>query len=303
MHPISMSGFMEIYKVDRTFRAQSPDDIDPGRTKPNVPWAWRVSDDVGCANPIVGRVFIQCVEALEMNELSRGSVEKIKVSLHTCKEDLRNCEKAFLRLAREYDRISADIRGAGGVRVERRVVNDLPQIPDLEHDATVFLTSAKRALQSIAEVLNEFYGVDIKNARFDKGHTQLKKMQPVPSKLVATLERFAPTIERVLHLRNFQDHTPKKTIVDNFTISATELLSPTWRVDPESAVPMIPEMQRLISEIIELTEASFFIGLIDNLKVVSGPFCYVIVEIPDAHREGAALRYRCEMQFAPPISD
>ena len=39
-------------------------------------------------NEIVARVFIQCAEALNNKTLKRGDENKIKVALHTCKEDI-----------------------------------------------------------------------------------------------------------------------------------------------------------------------------------------------------------------------
>jgi hypothetical protein len=300
MHPIGLEalGFLEIYKIDRTFCAQSPDAIDPKRTKPNVPWSWRVSDEVGCGNAIVARVFIQCAEALNNKPLKRGDPEKIKTALHTCKEDLRNCEKAFGRVLAEHDRIVNQIGETQGLKVEKRVVNDLPQIPNLEHDATIFLTSAKRAIQSIGEVLNQFYGITISNARVDKGRAQLQKLDSPPADQMKVLDEIAPLIERVLNLRNFQDHTPKKTIVDNFTITATELLPPMWRVHPESPSEMLPEMHDIIGKLIEFAEHAFFVGLLDRVAC-AGPFTYFVEEIPEAEREGA-LRYRCELRFTKP---
>ena len=295
MHMIGMPTFMEIYKADRTFQTQSPDAIDPNRTKPDVPWAWRISDDAGYANQIVARVFIQCAEALKDKTLRRGDKEQINVALHTCKEDLRNCEKAFLRLATEHDRIIQVIKQSGGVKVEKGVINNLPQIPNLEHDATIFLTSSKRAFQSIAEVLNEFYGILIRNARFDKGTAQLKNLSPVPTHLLECLGQFTTLIERVLNLRNSQDHTPKETVIVNFHITANELLIPTWQVLPEPGKPMLPEMRDMLGSLIELAELSFFHSLMDNL---TGHFAdaYVVEEVPlEDRKEGSAIRFRCEL--------
>lgn len=260
-----------------------------------MPWAWRISDDAGYANQIIARVFIQCAEALKDKTIKRGNLEQIKVALHTCKEDLRNSEKAFLRLTIEHDKIIQVIRQSGGIKVEKGVINDLPQIPNLEHDTTIFLTSSKRALQSVAEVLNEFYGISIRNARFDKGITQLKILNPLPANLLVCLGQFTTLIERVLSLRNFQDHTPKKTVIENFHITANELRNPMWRVLPESGKLMLPEMRAILSALIELAELSFFHSLIDNL---TGPFAdaYAVEEVPPEDRkEGSAIRFRCEL--------
>lgn len=242
--------------------------------------------------------FIQCAEALKNKHLKRGNPEKITVALHTCKEDLRNCEKAFQRMAGVHDRIGAEIVTAGGLKVEKGVINNLPLIPDLEHDTTIFLTSAKRALQSMAEVLNQFYGITISNARFDKGRTQLQALSPQPSpRLFEMLDNFSSDIERILELRNFQDHTPKKTIVENFSVSADALHPPRWRVDPAPSKEMLPEMKKMIGGMINLAECCFLIGLMDNIDAPSGPFAYVIEDIPEEERNGAEVYYRCELKM------
>jgi hypothetical protein len=296
MHPIGMPGWLEIYKVDRTFRLQTPDSIDPGRTKPDVPWSWQISDEAGAANPIIARIFIQCAEALKTARLRRGNPEAVRVALHTCKEDMRNAEKAFVRLSERHNKIVESIQAGGGLKPTRGVVSNLPLIPELEHDATIFLTSAKRALQSIAEALNQFYGTTISNARFDKGRTQLSALSPPPAKLLEQLKGFGPLIERILNLRNFQEHTPKKTVVENFRLTATAVLPPAWRVDPEPVSEMIPEMNSILAGVVSLAETCFFIGLIDNLAVLPGPFVYVVEKIPEDQREGTALVYRVELQ-------
>jgi hypothetical protein len=295
MHMIGVAGFMEIYKKDRTFQALSPDAVDPKRTKPDVPWIWKTSDEAGYTNPIVARVFIQCAEALKGKSLKRGNPEKILSALHSCKEDLRNSEKAFHRLATEHDNIVKKIKTDGGIQIQKGVINDLPQISNLDYDATLFLTSCKRALQGVAECLNEFYGITISDARFDIATAQLEKLNPVPKDLLACLGQFKTMIERVLSLRNHQEHTPKKTTVQNFRISPDTILLPTWQIIPEPEKPMLPEMREILSSTIELAELTFFHGLIDNL---SGPFAqfYEIKELrAEERKEDSAIRFKCEL--------
>jgi len=299
MHPISMPGFLEIYKVDRTFKALTPDDVDPKRTKPNVPWAWAITDDAGSANPIIARVFIQCAEALKDKKLTRGDSENIKISLHTAKEDLRKCEKAFLKVAAAQNAIVEEIQKTGGLKIERRVVNNLPQVAHLEDEATVFLINAKRAVQNIAEVLNDFFGITIKNGNFSIGIKQLRALQPSPDELLKVLDIFEPKIKRIVDMRNSQEHMPKKTFVENFRLTADAILPPSWRINPEPDAEILPEMHSMIGEIIELAECCFFHGLIQNLEPF-GPFQYVVEEIPLEHRNGTALLLRCELQFANP---
>lgn len=303
MHLIGLPGFMEIYKIDATFQAQTPDNIDPCRTNPDVPWAWKITDDAGCQNPAVARVFIQCAEALKNVRLLRGNQERIGSALHAVKTEIRHCEKAFRRLAAQHDKIQAAIRAAGGLQVEKRVVNGLPGIPNLQEEGTLFITSAKRALQHVAEVLNEFYGTTVNNARFDIGRKQLKALHPLPKEQLECLEFFAATINRILSLRNSQDHTPKETVIEDFHLTAVAIQPPTWRVKSEPETPMLPEMRDIIAALIELTEVSFFHGLMDNLDSPPGPFGYQLLQIPEDQRDkDCPMRFRCELQFAQPPS-
>jgi hypothetical protein len=110
------------------------------------------------------------------------------------------------------------------------------------------------------------------------------------------LEHFAKDIERVLNLRNFLEHTPKKTIIEDFGVSADALHPPRWRVDPDPPSEMLPDMQKIIGGLINVAECCFFIALIDNIDSPPGPFAYVVEEIPEAQREGAAVHFRCELK-------
>jgi len=184
------------------------------------------------------------------------------------------------------------------VKVEKRVVNDLPQVSNLEQDATIFLTCAKRAIQSVGEVLNQFYGTTISNARIDKGLTQLQKLNPGPANQPKVLESFGPLVERILNLRNFQEHTPKKTVVENFKLTVAGFQAPTWRVDPQPPVEMLTEMREIIDGLVEFAENVFFVGLLDSVVMPAELACFV-EEIPEAEREGA-IRYRCSITFVQP---
>ena len=119
-------------------------------------------------------------------------------------------------------------------------------------------------------MLNEFYGISINNARFDKGIIQLKKLNLPPTYLLEFLDKCTATVNRILDLRNFQDHTPKKTVVKNFHITAKGLFSPTWQVVPETEKPMLPEMHELLGSLIELLEKSLFSTVL--YAISAGPF-------------------------------
>lgn len=80
----SYGNFLEIYKKDKTFRVQTPESLDPEETNENVPWVATPVADVGSANPIVSRVFIQACDILSAAILkSDVNKDDLIVELHS----------------------------------------------------------------------------------------------------------------------------------------------------------------------------------------------------------------------------
>jgi len=64
------------------------------------------------------------------------------------------------------------------LNVQRNMV-ECPSLPNLRDEATAFLTSAKRALQFVGDVFNQFYAPDgkkplVNNANFNYAITRLE---------------------------------------------------------------------------------------------------------------------------------
>ncbi len=122
---------LEVYKVDTTFRIETPETIDPDRTNPHAPMVAVVTDRIGCAHPIVARVLLQGRDILELAIL-RSSVDKgaVVCSLHSIKEALVACHKAAEYLsqhvaAAEETWAVSQANNLGGLRV----IPSLPQVP------------------------------------------------------------------------------------------------------------------------------------------------------------------------------
>ena len=60
----SCDGFLDVFKLDLTYRIQTPETIDPDRTNPHTPFVAAVADNLGSSNPIVARVLLQGLEIL-----------------------------------------------------------------------------------------------------------------------------------------------------------------------------------------------------------------------------------------------
>ena len=82
----SCGKFLEIYKKDKTFRVQTPESLDPEQTNENVPWVATPVADVGSANPIVSRVFMQASDILSAAIFqTEVDTDSLRSELHSVK--------------------------------------------------------------------------------------------------------------------------------------------------------------------------------------------------------------------------
>ena len=119
---IGHSGFLEVYAALGTYRIQTPDNLDPERTVPDVPWAQKKASNVGPANPIAARVFIQAHDALQQANYPKVEAQKILPHLHACKEEIIVCESAYLANKLEHDQIERLIREGAVTRKGSTIV-------------------------------------------------------------------------------------------------------------------------------------------------------------------------------------
>jgi hypothetical protein len=98
---VGLDAAMEFYTVHATYRVKSPDRINPSRTIPNMPWSQSAHASEGASNPIVARIFLQSLDALNNWPLRNGNIETIKRNLHACKEEAIICEGAYKKLSRD----------------------------------------------------------------------------------------------------------------------------------------------------------------------------------------------------------
>jgi hypothetical protein len=268
---IGLDGFMEIYAVHATYRVKTPDHLDPSRTIPNMPWSQSEHGKAGASNPIVARIFIQSVEALGNWPLRNGNVEIIKRHLHACKEDALICEAAYKKLKPTYDACIARINNRK-LNVQRNMI-ECPGIPNLQDEAAAFLTSAKRALQFIGEVFNQFCVGDgkkpmVSNANFSFAIARLESCSPNNTEFLDYLKKVEPVTKRFVDLRNGLEHRTEKdfTLIEDFQLTPKGIAPPSWRRNGLAlAGSVFAEMQFFNQFVIEFCENVFFFGLLENI--------------------------------------
>lgn len=281
----SCGEFLEIYKIDKTFRVTTPESIDPKETNPNAPWVVSPVSDVGSANPIVARVLLQGHEILKAAAIDGDvDIDAVTKQLHSCKEILLGCERMAESVGDHIDHIIADITERGIARDNHgRGLNPFPQVPNLDADCGSFLVQANRAIKLICELPPHFISLERIDSNFDYLAKRLASAIGGDTPLVQFLTANAPSVRYLIHLRNFHEH-PKdvRTIIKNFHIMPSgEVAAPTWQLsgtENSEPRPVKEEMFAAIGFLVQLAEA-MLIHLV--LYRISRQFPYIVEEIPD----------------------
>lgn len=273
--------FLEIYKVDKTFRIYTPETLDPEETDPNMHWMSKPVADVGSANKVVARVFIQACEALKNTPL-RSTINKDEIlrCMHRCKELLLVCEDKEKVVCRETERIYEILRKEELKREGYHFV-DFPQIDRLEEHCAAFLSNAKLTIQTLAELINIFYETTFDGPRFDKVVKWSEKKLRHNEGFATYLKRIQGSVKYIVDLRNAQEHPKKdwKLVIENFTLKpGNQIAPPLWHVTNEKSELIHSSMKAIVDFLLGVTEAVFLHCVMDN---ISSSFPYIVREVPD----------------------
>lgn len=274
--------FVEIYKVDKTFRVKTPEAIDPEETNPNAPWVASPVDDVGSSNPIVARVLLQGHEILNSAPFE-GEVNKDAATkhLHRCKESLLACEKTAKRVGYHIDRVVNEVT-AQGISTDSggRALNPFPQVPDLDSDCGTFLIQANRAIKLICELPQFFIVLKKADSNFDHLSKRLSTTVGENRPVVEFVKANASGVRYLIDLRNFHEHPKeKRTIVDNFRwMPDAKIRVPMWHLSGQEPRPIKEEMFSALEYLTQIAEA-MLIHLV--MHRMSKQFPFIVEEIPD----------------------
>ena len=296
----SCDDFLEIYTETETYRVKSPEAIDPGVTNPNAPWVSSKSSDFGSSSTIVARVLLQGSDMVDAAALSGSGEDKGRIlrQIHTCKEALLACEKVRLRVTESAESIVNNI-SQNGVNLEHgRHVKNLPQVPNLEDDASSFLINIKRAIVSVCYLASCLLPLPKRDSNLEYLKKSVKRLNDNRySQLINAIDGFIPGTKHLIELRNFQEHPGDRiTYIENFTItSQNEVGYPVWYVkgnDPES---IIASMKSAIEFVVSLSETMLVHYLFASMK---SKFPYYVEEIPEKdidHKK--PIRYRLSIDI------
>jgi hypothetical protein len=293
--------FMEIYKVDKTFRFYTPETLDPEETDPNMHWMSKPVADVGSANKVVARVFIQASEAIKNTPLrSVMNKDEILRCMHRCKELLLICENREEVVCRETERIYEILR-KGELKKEGYHFVDFPQIDRLEEHCAAFLSNAKLTIQTLAELINIFYETSFDGPRFDKIVTWSEEKLKHNTDFVEYLKKVQDPIKYIVDLRNAQEHPKKhwKLVVENFALKpGNRIAPPLWHVNNKGPELIHSSMKAIVDFLLGATEAVFLYCVMDN---ISSSFPFIVREIPENSLDPKCpIKYRIEPYIVMP---
>ncbi|MGB8226091.1 MAG: hypothetical protein WCE45_04355 [Sedimentisphaerales bacterium] len=275
----SAVDFLEIYKVDKTFRVYPPEALDPEETDPNMPWMSKPVADIGSANKIVARVFIQSHEAIKNTPLKKNiNKDDILRCMHRCKELLLICDSKQKFVNNEVERIcEIELKKDGHHYVE------FPQVNQLEENCAVFLSNAKLSIQTLAELINIFYKTSFDGPHFHKIASWAKEELKHNKDFVQYLKMNEPNLKYIVSLRNAQEHPKQqsKLIIENFQLKPTEKIAPPlWNISgTNSTKPSLIhlEMKTITDFLIAISEGIFLNCVMDNIES-SFPFIVRLVD-------------------------
>lgn len=275
-------SFLEVYKVDRTFRIETPETIDPDRTNPNAPMVAVVADRVGSADPIVARVLLQGKSILEAVILKKAiEVPKVLMRLHAIKERLVICRKAEQHIERGLNSADETLRGDA---VGHGRTRSLPQVTELEQHIVQFLTASKRAIADICALVPHFLDVERADMNFDHLYNRLHPLLGDASPLVAFISDNRDIVRQLLELRNAQEH-PKggqRLHIVNYRVQPDgSVAGPAWNITGRPAEPVRGALTKAIDQMVDITEL-MVVHLIDECLDIRWPF--VLQEIMASER-------------------
>ena len=277
----SAVDFLEVYKVDKTFHIYPPESLDPDETDPNMDWMSKPFADVGSANRIVARVFIQSSDAITNTPLKPGiNKDNILRCMHRCKEYLLVCEAKRSIVCSETERI-CELCKKGELNREPRHFADFPQIDNLKEHCSSFLGNAKLTIQTLAELINVFYETKFDGPRFDKVVKWAKKELKHNEAFTQYLDNKQPGLKLIVAMRNAQEH-PKpaqKLIIENFTLKPGNKIShPLWHITGEEPDPIHSSMESVVNFLLAFAESVLLHCVMDN---ISGSFPYGVRALDD----------------------
>ena len=262
--------FLEVYTAHETFKLQTPENIDPGRTNPNAMFINARTHGVGSASAVVARTFIMAHQMLNERPLPDDQSNAVRACMHSIKEGLLQCDEAA---ARFLDALSAEMAAveATGYRLAPggRAIERFPVLPNFEGLVTAVLIAARRGITEICTLPGHFWQLTRPHNNVAHLIGELEPRLGAGHRLIGFLRECLPAIKAIIDTRNGQEHsatTQQRTVLRNFTMTPNnEIVPPTWHLEGEDPTEIGPDVQIIRELLVNFAEGVFLHCLESNL--------------------------------------
>ncbi|MCK4347758.1 MAG: hypothetical protein KAW47_03995 [Thermoplasmatales archaeon] len=288
-----VKDFLEVYKIDKTFKIYTPETLDPKQEDPNMSSIVTSVDGIGSGNYIVARLFIQTSEALEKNILKDSISAKDILSLsYDCKEFLLSCKSAYNEYSKKQEVCFNEFNNGNVIR-EGSFYPSFPTIDNLDHIAVTFLINAKKFIETEAKIFNVFFGTQFYGPRFDKIIQWTEKEIPQDIAFIEFLSKSNDYLKYITELRNKQEHPQKKLKlhVNNFRLLPNSKIGvPTWNITDTHEADIKSDMENIVYFLLNFHENLLFRSIMIHMDT---RFPYELVEINKKERDvNCPIKYK-----------
>jgi hypothetical protein len=292
---LSTADSLYVIKEAGVFRIQLADDIDPGRTNPNVPNLSQQILAAGYSNEIVARVLLTAKYLFdERNATVKPFVASLFETCIVLTRHLLELEAMTRELADEIQRKEA----AFAEKAASRNAFSLPSVPGLDTKLHNILSKANRARDIILAMCRRQFLPDaagkVKLEDLEKGVETSLQAKP---ELFAAWKEIANYFSLIRNMRNISEH-PKanyQVVLADFSMRRDGQVSPPLVEiqhpdTPIGTLPVVEFLEFLRSTMLQNAEIILiFIRFAVLLK--HNPFGEWVAEFPEAERRHKFVRY------------
>lgn len=285
-----------ILKERAIYLMQMADDIDPQRTRADIPNTQQLVVSAGTSSEVVQKIL------LTGRELFRADRLIDQVDWNAVLEIILEVLKEAVAAAQIKDTLLAETQTTRELALSPKDRSlHLPSVIDLEGRTKAFIQRTEHAVQGLFRVCKQFYSEEALKRRggwLDGFVTTVKETHPEAGAFASFAEQFAGFGKFVRAVRNCVEHPkPQQRIIlaDFRLLPSRELIEPTIEViHPSMAEPAIPltEFMQQVSDAIPALAETLWAYLASSHMKPLGNFPIAVGEVPeDQRRDGVRYGY------------
>lgn len=301
---ITIADRLYIVKEKAIYRIALADEIDPKRTRSDIPNTQQLIVNAGSDSEIVRRILLTAEElfkkdrllsSIDLDEARLASLEVLK----------------FVIAANEVSQIykSAKMAAEAGISSPKDMSFKLPAIPGIEARATTFIQKCDHSFQAIYKLCSIFYTeAEMRKAGkwLDGFVAVLQSRLEAGDKFIEFATALASIGKQVRNVRHCIEH-PKKIsiIVQDYRLTPSrELAEPTIQVIHDTSAsgpePFGAFMEGVVSQLLDGVE--FLIAYLASRNIESpGNIPVFVAEVPENQRRNG-VRYGYLIDFGGSVS-